>query len=198
MRPGVGRRTINDVRSTDGSHDHPFETGPAGRIESDEATVRAAMGQLYGAAAALVAGDQEGAALLIGDLRSAFSSVTELLVTISFATLERLEHAFADRSLRPPDGAPPSARTILTEAERYGVAPARAVHTAAWRLEAVRCNDRRRVVTEATEWSSAGAEGQLVSGAVALLAAALAHAATAVGDDPLRVARRLCLAASVT
>lgn len=191
-------RTICLVSDVNDRNDRPAHSAPVDhpRWADEEVVVREALGRLYGAATALVADDRDGAMLLLDDLRDGFGSLTELLVTVSLATLERLEDAFRHQSLRPPDASRPSARTMLATAEGYRVAPPRSVHAAAWRLDAVRCNDRSRAAADAAESAAAGGDRQLVAGAVALLAAALTHGAIANGEDPLDAARRLCLAAS--
>jgi hypothetical protein len=164
-------------------------------IDARQRRLDAAMVDLYGAVAAMIRCDRVGARLLLAELRADVRNTAELLVAISFATLERLEAAFDDRSLRPHDR--PLAGDFVRAAVGYGAATTSAVHAAAWRLDAVRRNDRRRARRDVTGSRRIATDEHLVAGAVALLAAVVELAARSAGDDPDVAARQLCLAASM-
>ena len=164
-------------------------------IDERQDRIDAAMVNLYGSVAAMIRGDRIGARLLLADLRLEMRSTPELLVAVSFATLQRLEAAFEERSLRTHDR--PLAGDIVRTAIGYGAAPASSVHAAAWRLDAVRRNDRRRARRDVSGSRRIATDEQLVAGAVALLAAVVELAATCAGDEADVAARQLCLAASM-
>lgn len=151
-----------------------------------------AMSQLYGSAAALVRGDRPGAELLVTDLRASIPSLEELLVTVSVATLERLEDAFKHVSLGDPRR--PIAQQMITRAVSYRIARPAAVHAAAWRLDPVRRADRAAATDNVAHSRRVGNDEELVLGAVALFAAALELGAATRGFDAEATARRLCYA----
>lgn len=151
-----------------------------------------AMSQLYGSAAALVRGDRPGAEMLIGDLRASIPSLEELLVTVSVATLERLEDAFKHVSLGDPRR--PIAQQMMTRATSYRITRPAAIHAAAWRLDPVRRADRAAATDNVANSLRIGDDEELVLGAVALFAAALELGAAARGIDAEATARRLCYA----
>jgi hypothetical protein len=164
-------------------------------IDERQERMDAAMVDMYGAVAAMIRRDRVGTRLLLADLRREVRSTTELLVAISFATLQRLEAAFEQRSLRTQDR--PLAGEIVRTAVEYGAAPASAVHAAAWRLDAVRRNDRRRARRDVHGSRRVADDEQLVAGAVALLASTVELAAACAGDPAEVAAQQLCLAASM-
>lgn len=181
MRDGAVGRTVTGVSR------HPsFPPDP------DDPFGRAIV-NIYGAVAALVRGDADGAGVLMADLRDEFEHLAEPLVTLSFVTLEQMQVTY-DPSL-PDDPPAPTAEELIDHARSFGIATGRAVHAAAWRLDAVRRCDGRRVRRDLRSSREAGDDDELVAGAVALLAAVVAAGARRRGEPAGAVTRELCLAA---
>ena len=182
---------VGDPSSTDTPMDETPMDEPGVDAEHPGALYDA-MSQLYGAAAALVRGDRPGAELLVGDLRMSIPSLEELLVTISVATLERLEDAFRHVSLGDPRR--PIAQQMVARAVSYRIARPATVHAAAWRLDPVRRADRAAAAENVAQSRRVGSDDELALGAVALFAAALELGASSRGIDAESTARRLCYA----
>jgi hypothetical protein len=173
------------------------------RVIGDPAAprVRQALISLYGAVAAVVRDDQDAAEMMLADLTETLEDVNEVLMTISIATLERLEAAVTsgDRSTGGDGSADGglSARHVLALAADFGLSSRRTVHAAAWRLDAVREGDRSRAAADIARSQSLGTETELTYGAIALLAAIVAVWANRTGRSPKVAASDLCLAASL-
>jgi hypothetical protein len=161
-------------------------------VHHDEPFGRAVV-SIYGAVAALIRDDAAGARLLMDDLRLGFEHVAEPLVALSFVTLEQMQVTF-DPALSTEHPAP-TAGQLIDEATAFGVAPGRSVHAAAWRLDAVRRCDGRKVRRDLRASHAAGDADELVAGAVSLLAAVVAAGARRRGEPAGAVTRDLCLAA---
>jgi hypothetical protein len=146
--------------------------------------IREALVCLYGIVAAVIRDDRVGMELLLSDLGVAFDSRYELLTTISFATLERLDATIDDCRFLSEDDGKVMASDLLSLAQHYGIAAIGAVQSAAWRLDAVRRRDHERVVA-------------VTAGAAALLTAAVCVWARTTGRSPRRAASDLCLAAAL-
>lgn len=185
---------------SDGNADAPLSADrrmsdpPSDDVEPGEhpEALYEAMSQLYGSAAALVRGDRPGAEMLVADLRASIPSLEELLVTVSVATLERLEDAFRHVSLGDPRR--PIAQQMISRAVSYHIARPAVIHAAAWRLDPVRRADRLAATENVAHSQRVGADDELVLGAVALFAAALELGAMTRGIDAETTARRLCYA----
>lgn len=191
---GADEFTTDDARPSDG----PIGDSPRGAVPldpelgEDPGALYDAMSQLYGAAAALVRGDRPGAEMLVVDLRQSIPSLEELLVTVSVATLERLEDAFRHASLGDPRR--PIAQQMIARAVSYRIARSATIHAAAWRLDPVRRADRDTAADNVASSRRIGSDDELVHGAVALFAAALELGAVTRGIDAEATARRLCYA----
>ena len=105
---------------------------------TDPRAVRQALVNLYGAVAAVVRGDVEGARLLLDDLEHCGADLTEILTAISIASLERLGVALAGPGVAedgidrdPTTGRIDLATRLVRDARDYRVASPRAVHEAA-------------------------------------------------------------------
>lgn len=171
--------------------------GTVKNVNGDPAApqVRQALVSLYGAVAAVVRDDQDAVRLLLNDLTEALDDVDEVLVTISVATLERLEaETGAGTQLHDSDV---TARQVFAMASEYSLSSRRTVHAAAWRLDAVRVGDRSRATADIARSLNIGTPFELVYGATALLAAIVAVSANRTGHSPKVAARDLCLAASL-
>jgi hypothetical protein len=168
---------------------------------ADPRAVRLALVNLYGAVAAVVRGDTDGARLLLDDLEHCGADLTELLAAISIASLERLGVALsAPGSGHGRDetshGRIDLATRLVRDARDYRVASPRAVHEAAWRLDAVRRGDRLQAVRDVESATATSTPTELLFGATALLAAIVALWARNSGQSTRRAATDLCLAAS--
>lgn len=159
--------------------------------------VREALACLYGAVAAVMRDDDDGASILLGDLRSCFDDVADLLVAISVATLERLEAAIAAGPAIEPAHGRPIAHELLSVAHGYDVAARDAVQYAAWRLDAVRQGDRHQVMLDVAGSRAIASDEELINGAAALLAATVVLWARRTGQLPGHAVVDLCLAASL-
>lgn len=134
--------------------------------------------------------------MMLADLTETLDDVNEVLMTISIATLERLEAAVGTGDASVEDSGL-SARQVLAMASEYGLSSRRTVHAAAWRLDAIREGDRRRAAADIVRSQSIGTEIELTYGAIALLAAIVAVWANRTGRSPKVAASDLCLAASL-
>ena len=155
---------------------------------------------MYGAVAAVVRDDQPAAEMMLADLAVALDDVNEVLMTISIATLERLEVAVSSGAGWSHTGGLTgglSARQVLAMASEFGVSSRRTVHAAAWRLDAVRDGDRSRAAADIVRSQTIGTVDELTYGAIALLAAIVAVWANRTGRSPKVAASDLCLAASL-
>ncbi len=159
--------------------------------------IREALVCLYGIVAAVIRDDRVGMELLLSDLGVAFDSRYELLTTISFATLERLDATIDDCRFLSEDDGKVMASDLLSLAQHYGIAAIGAVQSAAWRLDAVRRRDHERVVAEIDGASQLADDRELTAGAAALLTAAVCVWARTTGRSPRRAASDLCLAAAL-
>lgn len=153
------------------------------------------LAELYGAAAALLRGDRGGAGILVAML-VAEDQLADVLLTAATAALERLESSIAAPVVerRPRSGE--TARDLLDLALGTGFAVPDAVHAAAWRLDAVRRDVTELFTHSITAFRPDLDDFDLVAGAVALLAALVAFAATFAQQQPQASAQHLCLAAS--
>jgi hypothetical protein len=158
--------------------------------------VRDALASMYGAVAAVVRDDRAGLELLLRDLYASFDDFTELLATMSFATLDRLQAALAEGHAPSPRETRALAEHLLTEAHRLALADAVPVQAAARRLDAVRRHDHEEVSAEVEHARSVATDAELLSGATALLAATVGVWADRAGRNANRAASDLCLAAS--
>lgn len=156
-----------------------------------DADGRESLGRIYGAAAALIQNDREGAGLLLDDARWTGVETASMLVAISFATLDRLGAALEGGK---PDPQHDLARDLLDRALGFRSAPPEAVHSAAWRLEAVGRRDCEQAGIDVDRSRVVGTDAQLLLGAVGLLAAVVEFGADRRGRDATRDIRRLCLA----
>ena len=145
----------------------------------------------------MVRSDAQGADLLLYDLRNSFDDLGEALIAISFATLERLEAAVAaGPSFQAHDGRP-IAQELLSLAQAFGHCDHETVHSAAWRLDAVRQGDRHQASIDIEHARSIASEDELLGGATALLAATVVLWARRSGQASTVAASELCLAASM-
>jgi hypothetical protein len=149
---------------------------------------------LYGAAAALARDEHGDAALLVDHLIDTVD-VHAVLLAASFATLERLEAAMAD-----PDG--PVRRDtrsfaiyLLDLATSLGLGSRQSVHSAAWRLDAVRLGDAAAASEAIMTSRRQLPDADLVAGAVAVLSVMVSIAAARDGEPAPASAQHLCLAA---
>ncbi len=159
--------------------------------------VRDALASMYGAVAAVVRDDRAGLDLLLWDLYQSFDDFTELLATMSFATLDRLQAALAVGHAPSPRETRALAEHLLTEAHRLALADAVPVQSAARRLDAVRRHDHDEVTAEVEHARTVATDVELLNGATALLAATVAVWAERAGRNATRAVSDLCLAASV-
>ncbi len=159
--------------------------------------VRDALSSMYGAVAALIREDRIGMELLLGDLRENFDDFTELLATIAFATLDRLDAALTSGCALSPRETRGLAQHLLTEAHRFALVDAIPVQAAARRLDAVRCHDHEFVTAEVMHARTVASDADLVCGAVALMAATVNVWADRSGRTTHKAIADLCLAASV-
>lgn len=159
--------------------------------------IREALVCLYGLVAAVIRDDRVGAELLLSDLEVAFDSRYELLTTISFATLERLDATIDDCRFLSEDDGKVMASDLLSMAQHYDIATLPAVQSAAWRLDAVRRRDHERVVAEVDHAVRQTDTRELIAGATALLTAAVCVWARTTGRSPRRASSDLCLAAAL-
>lgn len=159
--------------------------------------IREALVCLYGIVAAVIRDDRVGMDLLMADLELAFDSRYELLTTVSFATLERLDATIDDSRVLSEDDGRVMATDLLSLAQHYGIATTTAVQSAAWRLDAVRRRDHERVVTEIDGARQLADDRELLAGSAALLTAAVCVWARTTGRSPRRAASDLCLAAAL-
>jgi hypothetical protein len=166
-------------------------------FEAKNDQIREALVCLYGIVAAVIRNDRVGAELLLDDLEIAFASRYELLTTISFATLERLDATIDDCHFLSEDDGKVMASDLLSMAQHYGIASLGAVQSAAWRLDAVRRRDHDRVVAEVDDAARVADTHDLVAGATALLTAAVCVWARTTGRSPRRASSDLCLAAAL-
>ena len=157
--------------------------------------MRHALVTLYGAVAAALRHDHPALQLMVADLVEASADITETLITISAATLERLEVALGSGMPFGEDSGC-TARRVLGIATDYGLADDRSVHAAAWRLDAVRAGDVPRAAADITSSQVLGTDLELVRGAVALLTAIVAMWAMRTGRSARVAAGELCLAAA--
>lgn len=164
-------------------------------IHDETLRVRTGLVFLYGAVAAVVRGDAPGARMMLEDLRDSSDDLTELLAAISVISLERLQAALTTGELAP-DTRRVLAGALISRATAFNVSTARAVHGAAWRLDAVRCGDHQRAARDVANDAADSSASELVLGATALLAAIVALWATSSGLSPRRAAADLCIAAS--
>lgn len=145
----------------------------------------------------MVRSDVRGTDLLLRDLKYSFEDLGEVLVAISIATLERLEAAVAaGPSFQPRDGRP-VAQELLSLAQQFGHCDHETVHSAAWRLDAVRQGDRHQASLDIEQARSTASEDELLGGATALLAATVVLWARRTGQSTTAAASELCLAASL-
>jgi hypothetical protein len=158
--------------------------------------VRDALASMYGAVAAVVRDDRAGLDLLLRDLYCSFDDFTELLATVSFATLDRLQAALAEGHAPSPRETRALAEHLLTEAHRLALADAVPVQAAARRLDAVRRHDHDEVSAEVQHARSVASDVELLNGATALLAATVSVWADRSGRNANRAVSDLCLAAS--
>lgn len=166
-------------------------------FDAKNGQIREALLCLYGVVAAVIRDDRVGMDLLLADLEDSFGSRYELLTTVSFATLERLDATVDDSSVLTEDDGRSMAADLLSLAQHYGVAASTAVQSAAWRLDAVRRRDHARVIDEIDRAGQLADDRELLSGAAALLTAAVCIWARATGRSPRRAASDLCLAAAL-
>jgi predicted DNA repair protein MutK len=167
-------------------------------VRDDEMVkVRSGLVCLYGAVAAVLRRDDLGRDLLLADVRDAFDDLGDVLVTISLATLERLEAAVMCRPVVGGDGGRPIAQEILRVAKEYEICDPSAVRSAAARLDGVRQGDRIRAAEDVREACELATEEDLVRGGTAVLAATVAVWARRSGQSPRRAATELCLVASL-
>lgn len=165
-------------------------------VEPTAVPLSHALVSLYGAVAAVLRHDHLAVDLMTADLVDAFGDVTETLMAISSATLERLEVALGcGMPFGEESGC--TARRVLSLATDYDLADERAVHAAAWRLDAVRTGDLERAAADVTSSQVLGSDIELVHGAVALLTAIVAIWALRTGRSARVAASELCLAAAV-
>lgn len=133
---------------------------------------------------------------MLSDLANTLDDVNEVLLTISIATLERLEAAVGTSGDSLEESGL-TARQVLAMASEYGMSSRRTVHAAAWRLDAVREGDRSRAAADIVRSQTIGTELELAHGATALLAAIVAVWANRTGRTANVAALDLCLAASL-
>lgn len=158
--------------------------------------VRDTLSSMYGAASALLREDRLGMELLLDDLRSN-EDVTELLATMAFATLDRLDAALTTGTPLSPRETRALAQQLLTEAHRFALVDAIPVQAAARRLDAVRRHDHGLVAAEIMHARTVANDCDLLQGAVALLAATIEVWARRSGRTVHKAIADLCLAASV-
>lgn len=174
----------------------PTVPGTVDLVLNDETNrVRARLVCLYGAVAAVVRGDTDGARILLSDLQDDDDDLTEVLVAISIATLERLRVAMAATSHLQQER-DDLAANLIAQATAYRVSTARSVQGAALRLDAVRRGDHEGAASDVEHAAADSSPAELVLGATALLAAIVALWARLSGQSVRRAATNLCLAAS--
>ncbi len=166
-------------------------------FEAKNDQTREAMMCVYGLVAAVVRDDQDGATLLLEDLRDCFGSMHELLTTISFATLDRLDATIDGWQQVTPEDGRTLATDLLSLAEHYDLAGHCSVQTAAWRLDAVRRRDHDQVIADIDGARRVATDDDVVAGAIALLTATVSMWARRTGRSPRRAASDLCLAAAL-
>ena len=159
--------------------------------------VRDALSSMYGAVAALVREDRIGMELLLDDLRGGFEDVTELLATMAFATLDRLDAALTTGVALSSRETRALAQHVMTEAHRFALVDAIPVQAAARRLDAVRRHDHEFVAAEVMHARSVASDTELLWGAIALLAATVGVWAERSNRTINKAVADLCLAASV-
>lgn len=159
--------------------------------------VRDALSSMYGAVAALVREDRIGMELLLDDLRRGFDDFTELLATMAFATLDRLDAALTTGTPLSPRETRALAQHLLTEAHRIALVDAIPVQAAARRLDAVRRHDHGYVAAEVMHARTVASDTELLYGAVALLTATVDVWAGRSNRTLHKAVADLCLAASV-
>ena len=166
-------------------------------ISDNSLIVRDALGSMYGAVAAVVRDDRAGMRLLLDDLYTSFDDFTQLLATISIATLDRLDAALSAGEALSPRETRSLAEHLLTEAHRLAIADAVPVQSAARRLDAVRRHAHEEVAAEVHHARSVATDLQLLTGAIALLSATVSAWADRSDQTADHAVTELCLAASV-
>lgn len=159
--------------------------------------IRDALMSLYGLVAAVVRDDQEGVEILLRDLRQAFDNPHELLTTIAFVTLDRLDATIDDCGRLDEHDGRDLAADLLALAHHFHLAGPGSVEAAAWRLDAVRRRNHTQMVAEINGARMLATDDDLLAGAVALLAATVSLWARRTGQSPRRAAADLCLMASL-
>jgi hypothetical protein len=159
--------------------------------------VRDTLSSVYGAVSALVREDRLGMEVLVDDLRCGEENVTELLTTMAFATLDRLDAALTTGTPLSPRETRSLAQQLLTEAHRLALVDAVPVQAAARRLDAVRQHDHGLVAAEIMHARSVASDADLLHGAIALLTATVAVWADRSGRSLHQAISDLCLAASI-
>jgi hypothetical protein len=159
--------------------------------------VRDALSSMYGAVAALVRNDRAGMDMLLNDLDGSFAELTELLATMAFATLDRLDAALASGQPMSARETRSLAQQLMTDAHRYAVVDAMPVQAAARRLDAVRRHDHDHVAAEVMHARTMASDIELLCGATALLTATVNVWAQRSGRTMNEAVNDLCLAASI-
>ena len=199
MRPGHGD---HDHAGGTSSGDPTAAVGAVGAVGAVAAidtaeNVRDALSSMYGAVAALIREDRIGMELLLDDLRRGFDDFTELLATMAFATLDRLDAALTTGTPLSPRETRSLAQRLLTDAHRLALVDAIPVQAAARRLDAVRRHDHGFVAAEVMHARTVASDAALLFGAVALLAATVNVWAERSHRTLHKAIGDLCLAASV-
>lgn len=156
--------------------------------------VRNALVSLYGSVAAVIRTDWFAAELMTSHFRRAFDDIGEMLILISLTTLERIHEVSPDELT---DDSSNLARDMLTTAHGFSMASRATVHSAAWRLEAVRRGDAAAAAADITLSRTLGEDGELLRGSIALLTAIVTLHAIRTERPPGAVAVDLCMAASL-
>ncbi|MCB1001521.1 MAG: hypothetical protein KDB40_19680 [Acidimicrobiales bacterium] len=173
------------------------DTSDAAGARDDNDQVRDTLSCMYGAVAALVREDRIGMEVLLDDLRRTCTDPTELLATMAFATLDRLDAALTTGTQLSPRETRALAQRLLTDAHRFALVDAIPVQAAARRLDAVRRHDHGLVAAEVMHARTAASDPELLFGAVALLAATVNIWAERSNRSLHKAIGDLCLAASV-